>query len=213
MRAGQPRAMLDNSIRRRIDPALLAAGRWLSDRGATPNGVTLAAFALGLVAAALIASHWFIAGGLALVASRIGDGLDGWVARASGRQTDFGGFLDIVLDFAFYGAIPFAFALAEPAHNAVPAAFLILTFYVNGASFLAYAQMAEKRGKEGETVERGSKSLLYTTGLAEATETISVFVAMCVFPGAFAWLAWGFGAVCLYTACSRIMLAREAFRD
>ena len=201
--------MLDAPIRQRIDPALLAAGRWLSDRGATPNGVTLAAFALGVAAAALIATHWFVLGGVVLVASRIGDGLDGWVARASGRQTDFGGFLDIVLDFAFYGVIPFAFALADPPANAVAAAFLVLTFYVNGASFLAYAQMAEKRG----TVERGSKSLLYTTGLAEATETISVFVAMCLFPAWFPWLAWGFGAVCLYTAFSRIMLARETFRE
>ena len=201
--------MLDAPIRQRIDPALLAAGRWLSDRGATPNGVTLAAFALGLVAAALIASHWFVLGGVVLILSRIGDGLDGWVARASGRQTDFGGFLDIVLDFAFYGVIPFAFALADPPANAVAAAFLVLTFYVNGASFLAYAQMAEKRG----TVERGSKSLLYTTGLAEATETIAVFVAMCLFPAWFAGLAWAFGAVCIYTAFSRIMLARDAFRD
>ena len=201
--------MLDAGIRKRIDPVLLGMGRWLSERGATPNGVTVAAFAAGLAAAALIAVHWFAAGAIVLLLSRLGDGLDGWVARASGRQTDFGGFLDIVLDFAFYGAIPFAFALANPQENAVPGAFLVLTFYVNGASFLAYAQMAEKRG----TVERGSKSLLYTTGLAEATETIAVFIAMCLFPAAFGWLAWGFGAVCLYTAFSRIMLAREAFRD
>ena len=201
--------MLDAGIRKRIDPVLLGMGRWLSERGATPNGVTVAAFAAGLAAAALIAVHWFAAGAIVLLLSRLGDGLDGWVARASGRQTDFGGFLDIVLDFAFYGAIPFAFALANPQENAVPGAFLVLTFYVNGASFLAYAQMSEKRG----TVERGSKSLLYTTGLAEATETIAVFIAMCLFPAAFGWLAWGFGAVCLYTAFSRIMLAREAFRD
>lgn len=206
--------MLDNTIRARIDPALLATGRWLADRGASPNGVTLAAFAVGLVAAAAIASQWFVAGAVLLLVSRIGDGLDGWVARASGRQTDFGGFLDIVLDFAFYGAIPFAFALADPAANAVPAAFLVLTFYVNGASFLAYAQMAEKRGKmEHGTVERGSKSLLYTTGLAEATETIAVLVVACLLPSWFAVLAWAFGAVCLYTAFSRIMLARQAFLD
>ena len=201
--------MLDTPIRRRIDPVLLAAGRWLSARGATPNGVTLTAFGFGLMAASAIALEAYLVGGLLLLLSRLGDGLDGWVARASGRQTDFGGFLDIVLDFAFYGAIPFAFALADPAANAVPAAFLVLTFYVNGASFLAYAQMAEKRG----TVERGTKSLLYTTGLAEATETIAVFVAACLFPTWFPWLAWLFGAVCLYTAFSRIMLARVAFRD
>ena len=206
--------MLDTPIRQRIDPVLHAAGRWLSDRGATPNGITLAAFAIGLAAAGAIASGQFLPGLVLLLASRIGDGLDGWVARASGRQTDFGGFLDIVLDFAFYGAIPVAFAVADPAHNAVPAASLVLTFYVNGASFLAYAQVAEKRALAGKgEVERGSKSFLYTTGLAEATETIAVFAAMCLFPAWFAWLAWGFAAVCIYTAFSRIMLARVAFAD
>ena len=201
--------MLDTPIRQRIDPVLLRMGQWLSARGATPNGVTLAAFAVGLLAATAIAKEAFLLGLAFLLLSRVGDGLDGWVARASNRQTDFGGFLDIVLDFAFYGAIPFAFALADPSRNAVPAAFLVLTFYINGASFLAYAQVAEKRGG----VERGAKSLLYTTGLAEATETIAVFSAMCLLPRWFPWLAWGFGAVCLYTAFSRVMLARGAFRD
>ena len=201
--------MLDASIRRRIDPVLLSMGRWLADRGATPNGVTLAAFIVGMAAAAAIAVGTYWVGLVLLLLSRLGDGLDGWVARASNRQSDFGGFLDIVLDFAFYGAIPTAFALAHPGANAVAACVLVLTFYVNGASFLAYATMAEKRG----TAERGSKSLLYTTGLAEATETIAVFVAMCLFPEAFAGIAYAFAAVCAYTTFSRIMLAREAFRD
>ena len=201
--------MLDNAIRRRIDPVLLGMGRWLSDRGATPNGVTLAAFAVGLGAGAAIAAEQYWLGLGLILLSRLGDGLDGWVARASSRQSDFGGFLDIVLDFAFYGLVPVAFALADPDRNALAAAVLVLTFYVNGASFLAYATMAEKRG----TVERGSKSLLYTTGLAEATETIFVFCAMCVFPHAFAWIAYGFALICAYTTVSRVMLAREAFRD
>ena len=52
--------------------------------------------------------------------SRLFDGLDGAVARAS-TKTDRGGFLDIVLDFAFYGAIPLGFVLADPAGNAVAA--------------------------------------------------------------------------------------------
>ncbi len=85
-----------------------------------------------------------------------------------------------MLDFAFYGAIPFGFVLADPAANAIAGAALILSFYVNGASFLAYAIMAEKRGLE--TDARGEKSIFFTTGLAEATETIAVFVLACLFP-------------------------------
>ena len=201
--------MLDATIRRRIDPFLDRAGRWLAVRGVTPNGLTLLAFATGLAAAASIAFQLYVVGLALIFASRLGDGLDGSVARASNAQSDFGGFLDITLDFAFYGAIPVAFAIANPGANAVAAGFLVLTFYVNGSSFLAYATVAEKRG----TPERGPKSILYTTGLAEATETLAVFALMCLVPAAFSWLAWGFGAVCLYTAFSRIMLARSDFSD
>ena len=134
----------------------------------------------------------------------LGDGLDGAVAKIEGR-TDLGGFLDIVLDFAFYGAIPIGFVLTDPATNAVAGAILVFSFYVNGASFLAYAAMAERRGLV--TRSRGEKSLFFTTGLAEGTETILFFVALCLVPGWFAPLALFFAAVTFYTALSRIVLA------
>ena len=141
---------------------------------------------------------------------RLGDGLDGAVARIRGK-TDFGGYLDIVLDFLFYGAIPVGFAILDPGANALAAAILVLSFYVNGASFLAFAIMAEKRGLSTEA--RGQKSLFFTTGLAEATETIAFFVAFCLFPGWFAALAYVFAAICFYTALSRIVLAGRVFKD
>ena len=131
------------------------------------------------------------------------------VARHTAR-TDRGGFLDIVLDFAFYGAIPLGFVVADPAANAVAGATLLFSFYVNGASFLAYAIMAERRGLE--TQERGEKSLYFTSGLAEATETILVFCVFCVFPSAFATIAYVFAAMTLITAAGRIALALRVFR-
>ena len=71
--------------------------------------------------------------------------------------------------------------------------------------------MAEKRGLT--TQARGVKSLYFTTGLAEATETIAVFLAFCLFPHWFSEIAVVFALVCLYTALSRIMLARASFRS
>jgi phosphatidylglycerophosphate synthase len=200
--------MLDGWARRRLDPAIgrLAAG--LASAGVSANAVTLAAFATGALAAAAIAfeAYWL---GLALIAvSRLGDGLDGAVARIRGK-TDYGGYLDIVLDFFFYGAVPVGFALADPAANAVAAAVRVLSFYVNGASFLAFAILAERRGLEGRA--RGEKSIFFTTGLAEATETIAVFAVACLWPAWFPALAWGFAAVCFYTALSRIVLAGRQF--
>lgn len=199
--------MLDGWARRQLDPLLDRLAARLAAAGATPNAITVGACAVGLLAAAAIAAQWYLVGLALLLVSRLGDGLDGAVASITGK-TDLGGFLDIVLDFVFYGAIPLGFVLADPAANAVAGAALIFSFYVNGGSFLAYAVMAEKRGLKTE--KRGEKSLFFTTGLAEATETIAFFVAFCLFPAWFPALAGIFAVLCLYTAISRILLAARA---
>jgi hypothetical protein len=79
-----------------------------------------------------------------------------------------------------------------------------------GSSFLAFAVMAAKRGLTTEI--RGSKSLYYLGGLTEGTETIALFVAICLFPGAFTPLAVVFGLLCWITTTSRILAARRQFR-
>ncbi len=199
--------MLDGWMRRRIDPPLNRAGRALARRGIGADAVTLMGLGFGLVAAAMI---WGGEGALALLplaASRLCDGLDGAIARAT-RRTDFGGYLDIVCDFVFYAAIPLAFVLRDPANGAA-GAFLIATFYVNGASFLGMAVLAEKRGIESRA--QGVKSLYYSAGLLEGTETIAFFALLCLFPEAFRPLAVAFGTLCLVTAFARVLLARRQF--
>jgi phosphatidylglycerophosphate synthase len=200
--------MLDGWARARIDPLLDRLGRRLAAAGASANTVTFAACGVGLLAALAIAGGYFWLGLVLMLVSRLGDGLDGAVAKVYGK-TDLGGYLDIVLDFVFYGAIPLGFVLADPAANAVAGTVLILSFYINGSSFLAYAIMAEKR--KMETSARGSKSLFFTAGLAEATETIAVFVLCCIFPAWFPQIAYVFAAVCFYTALSRMVLAARTF--
>jgi phosphatidylglycerophosphate synthase len=201
--------MLDGLMRGVIDAPLNRGGHWLAARGASANAVTLLGLALGLASAALIAAG--LSGLLVLVpllASRLADGLDGAVARARGK-TDFGGYLDITADFAFYAAVPLAFVLRDPATNGAAGAFLLAAFYVNGASFLGYAILAAKRGME--TTGRGEKSLYFTAGLLEGTETILFFVLICLLPAIFAPAAWIFGALCLLTAVSRVLLALRVF--
>ncbi|AHK43303.1 MULTISPECIES: CDP-alcohol phosphatidyltransferase family protein [Ensifer] len=202
--------MLDGAVRKHLDPILDRLGAALARGGVGANAVTITGLALGLVAAVLIAGQYYLAAAIVIVVSRLCDGLDGAVARAT-RKTDFGGFLDIVLDFAFYGAIPLGFIGADPQANGLVGGLLLFSFYVNGSSFLAYAIMAEKRAMTTDV--RGAKSLYFTTGLAEATETIAAFLAFCLFPTWFPLLAALFAVVCLYTALSRIVLARTRFRD
>lgn len=181
----------------------------LAGWGISADHVTIAGLLIGVFAGAAIIWEQFIAAVVLILASRALDGLDGAVARAT-APSDFGGFLDIVLDFAFYGLIPLAFIIQDPQQNGIAGGLLLLSFYVNGASFLAFATIAQKRGLSTEA--RGVKSFYFTTGLAEASETLLVFLAFCLLPGYFAWIAIFFAILCFYTALSRIVQASDLFR-
>ena len=201
--------MLDRLARKAIDPVVNHLGRALAARGWSADGVTLLGLCLGLTSAALLAvgaPGWLAL--LPLLAGRVADGLDGAVARAT-QKTDFGGYWDIVADFSFYAAVPLAMVLRDPGANGVAGAFVLATFYINGASFLGYAVLAEKAGIE--TRAQGEKSLYYATGLLEGSETIAFFTAICLWPGYFSAMAWGFGALCLLTATQRVLAARRVF--
>jgi phosphatidylglycerophosphate synthase len=202
--------MLDGLMRQIIDPPLLLAGRVLARNGVQADAVTAFGLVLGLGCAAAIWLGFDMLALALLLAGRLCDGLDGAVAAAR-QRTDRGGFLDIVCDFVFYGAVVLAFALRDPAANAVPAAVLLFSFYVNAATFLAYAAIAAKRGLE--TTSRGHKTIYFTAGLAEGSETIAVFIAMLLLPEWFAVLAYGFAALVLVTALSRSIIAWTTFRD
>ncbi|MEO0542962.1 MAG: CDP-alcohol phosphatidyltransferase family protein [Pseudomonadota bacterium] len=195
--------MFDGAIRPKLDPLLNATAKALAGFGVTANSVTVAGLIIGLFAAGAIWAGAFWLALALLLASRICDGLDGALARVT-SSSDYGGYLDIVLDFAFYGAIPLGFVLFDPSANAVAGAVLIFSFYVNGASFLAFAIMAEKHNLT--TDQRGEKSFFFSTGLAEATETIVVFVLFCLFPSWFPVIAYTFAAIVFYTALSRIVM-------
>jgi phosphatidylglycerophosphate synthase len=202
--------MLDGLMRGVLDAPLNQGGKWLAARGASANAVTVAGLCVGLGAAGLVAVGWSgVLVALILLVSRLADGLDGAVARARGK-TDFGGYLDIVCDFAFYGALPLAFVLRDPEANGLAGAVLLFSFYVNAATFLGYAILAEKRGLE--TRSRGEKSLYFTAGLMEGTETILCFLILVLWPGLFVPLAWVFAVLCLVTAQSRVLLAARRFR-
>jgi phosphatidylglycerophosphate synthase len=200
--------MLDGVMRRLIDPPIGRLGRALARLGVGADALTLTGLALGLGCAACIWLRLDMAALVLLALGRLADGLDGAVARAT-RITDRGGFLDIVCDFLFYGSVPLAFALRDPAANALPSAALLAAFYANGASFLAFAAIAARRGEE--TQARGVKSLYFTTGLMEGTETILFFAAFILWPGWYTPLAYLFAALCGLTCLSRLLLGWRVF--
>lgn len=193
-----------------FDPKLLPLTRKALDLpaqalvrlGVSADQVTVTGFFIGLLAVPFLAFEYYELALVAILLNRLCDGLDGAVARRT-KLTDAGGFLDIVLDFIFYSAVVFGFLLASPAENAIAAGALLVTFMGTGATFLAFASVAGKRGIENPAYP--NKSLHYMSGLTEGFETIMAFVAFCLWPQHFSVLAYIFAAACWLTAITRIV--------
>jgi phosphatidylglycerophosphate synthase len=200
--------LFDARLRPLIDPPLNAMGRRLAAAGVSANALTLAGFAVGLLAIPLLAAGAYGGALAAILVNRLADGLDGAVARIAGAS-DLGGYLDIVCDFLFYAGVVFGFVLAA-SENRLPGAFLLFAFIGTGSSFLAFAALAGKRGLESRA--RGAKSFYYLGGLTEGAETIALFVALCLFPGVFGPLAWIFGAACWVTTLARMLEAKRLLK-
>ena len=200
--------MFDALLRPLIDPPLNRVGKGLAGMGVNANMLTFVGLAIGLGGAIAIAFGQLWLGLTLIIANRLFDGLDGAIARAT-APTPLGGYFDIVADFAFYVSIPLGFGVMASA-NTLPALVLVASFVLTGVSFLAFAVTAAERGEE--TQAHGTKSFFYSTGLAEGTETIAVFIAMCVFPAWFGVIAYAFAALCVLTVFQRSAMAVSQFR-
>ncbi|MBU0800018.1 MAG: CDP-alcohol phosphatidyltransferase family protein, partial [Alphaproteobacteria bacterium] len=95
--------MLDQTFRRLIDPPLNMIAAALAPH-ISANMLTLIGFILALLCFGALAAGAYMGALALLLCNRLLDGLDGPVARHSARgATDFGGYIDIVTDFIFYG--------------------------------------------------------------------------------------------------------------
>ncbi len=192
--------MIDALIQPVQSRILRAPARRLARHGVSADAVTVTGFAVGLLTVPALAFGAPLLALLLLALNRLADGIDGALARIEG-PTERGAFLDIALDFAFYALFPLGFAIADPARNALPAAVLIAAFVGTGSSFLAFASIAARSGKQSAAYP--AKGLYYLGGLTEGAETIAVFCAMCVWPGVFPALAYLFAVACAITTLGR----------
>lgn len=202
--------MLDSRFRAHFGDTLEDAGKRLAALPFSANQWTLTGLAMGLVACASIAVESYAWGLFFLLLSRLIDGLDGAVARARGEVSAFGGYLDSVADYLFYGLVPLAFALADPS-NAIWAALLLASYAGTASSFLGFAVIAAARGLE--TDAQGKKSFYYMAGLAEGTETILCYVFFCLWPMHFAPIAAIFATMCFITTAGRVLNVRRLLAD
>ncbi len=195
--------MFDEPFRARIAPLLSAVATPLARRGVTPNHITILACVLGLVAAAMVAAGWPRLGVALWLLSRLGDGIDGVLARQGGTATSFGGYLDITLDMTAYTAMVVGFAVTAPAlwlgWLSVLAGYILVITTTLALSDASRAQ--------GRRVSGTDRTFQFTPGLTEAGETNAMYVLWAVFPAQLPWLVWVWAAALSITAVQRTYLA------
>lgn len=198
--------MLDSALRSRLTPALDRAAAALDARGVAPLAVTGVGLAIGIgacVAAALAA--WVVALVLWLL-NRLLDGLDGPLARRRG-PTDLGGLLDFVADFVVYGGFVVGVAIALP-ETRVACTVLLAAYLLNNVALLSFASLVEKR----RLSYGDERSLRFTPGLTEGTETMAAYSIICLVPGHALVVIWTFAAMVVFTVGQRLVLARRVLR-
>lgn len=199
--------MIDNAFRGllpgRMDSVLALYARF----GLTPNHVTALGFALALAAAGAVA----VGAPLSAVAlwwlGRLADGTDGLYARATGRATRFGAYLDILLDMAAYGAMVLGFAVAHPELAWAWQAMLFL-YVLCITSALALGAEEADAGLDA----RDDRGLRLGAGLAEGGETGLAYTAMLLCPAWLPELASAWVVILAITVVARTALAARTLR-
>ena len=198
--------MFDDWLRHLKDRLLEPVCRQLGPR-LHPNLISLAAFAVGVAAAGAAAQGRT---GLALglwLANRTLDGLDGTAARVHGLQSDFGGYLDILLDFTVYTLLPIALVYAHPSPvNLWAVVFLLGTFFVNSASWMYLSAVLERR-RQGAGAGGELTTVTMPAGIVAGTETIVFYALFIAFPAHLATLYWAMGSLVCVNVVQRLWWA------
>ena len=175
----------------------------------TPNALTAAGVTLCLAAAALVPFEsrdkllYYWLGAAVFVVGSVLDILDGALARAGGKSTVFGAFLDSTTDRVGEGAMLAAIALVfTRAGNHVAVVFTIVA--VAGSFLVPYVRAkAEALGLRGDV------------GLGSRAERVVVITAGLVFApwGGLQWAIYVLAATSWLTVLQRILHVRKQLID
>jgi CDP-diacylglycerol---glycerol-3-phosphate 3-phosphatidyltransferase len=145
-----------------------APARFLGRLGLTPNALTIIGSVLTACVGLLIAQGWFLPAGLCLWLFSATDTLDGALARATGRVSVFGAFLDSVCDRYAEAAVFFGLVwYYQSASNGIGVALSYLALV--GSLMVSYARArAEGVGLQAADVgwfQRPERIILLGIGL------------------------------------------------
>lgn len=164
------RSLVPPAARARLRGAAVPVALGFGRLGLSPDALTVIGFAIAAVAAlAAGLSAWLLAAGLVIFGGAF-DLLDGALARATGRVSRFGAFLDSTLDrfgegVVYLGIVAAAAAAGETQLAVLAAAAMVLAFQVSYTR--ARAEGVGFRGDVG-IAPRAERIVLLTLGLLGA---------------------------------------------
>jgi CDP-diacylglycerol---glycerol-3-phosphate 3-phosphatidyltransferase len=170
--------------------------RRLTQTRVTPNALTTSGVSLCLAAAVLVffenRNEWLFywVAAIVFVVGSILDILDGALARAGGKTTPFGAYLDSTTDRIGEGAVLGAIALVFHRHDQ-PVALALAFAAVAGSFLVSYTRAkAEALGLRGDVGlgSRAERVVVITGGLVLAPISIWLLVGAIALLTATAWL-------------------------
>lgn len=197
--------MLDNVLRHFKDRLLDPLARpWPR---ANPTLWTLIALAIGLIGIGLLLQQYYGWALLCWLLNRLLDGFDGSVARVHHKQSDLGGYLDILSDYLVYAGFPVALVVGTPSSGAyLSLIFLLACFYINTASWLYLSAILEKR-RHGAGVKGELTTITMPAGLIGGTETVIFYGLFLIWPNYLVPLYTLMGGLVLVTVGQRLVWA------
>lgn len=198
--------MFDETARRVMPRLLTGPARALARAGVSPDMLSIVGGAMGVASGVLVSRAYVFMGIAVWLVSRVLDGLDGVLARESGRGSAFGGFLDITLDMMAYSAMLIGFAVIHPEGGLVWV-LVLMGYLMVTTTTLALSSLLEKQN--AQAVASNDRALQFTPGFAEAGETTMVYVLLAFMPAWATTVAWVWAALCFATMVQRTLLAKR----
>ena len=178
-------------IKRIGEPIALLLGRL----GFTPDALTIVGFGIVLAAAFAAAGQWVLTA-LILIFGTLFDGLDGTLARATGKTSDFGAFLDSTMDRAGEAVI-YAGIAAGAAMNGKTEVIGLATLALGTGSLVSYVRA------RGEGL-----GVCANIGIAQRAERAAVLIVG-LLAGGLASATWLTAALLIISVASAITVVQR----
>jgi len=196
--------VLNTKMRAWWEGFLRPVGRLMAKGRVSPNAVTILGVAIQAVVAGFILDGRLLVAGLIAIVAAVLDGVDGAVAKASGRTTRFGALLDSTTDRLsdalffipiawLYGVAPDIAARDEPWVAGTALVALVASFLV---SYI-------KARAEGLGIE-------CNVGIAERAERLILLIAALVFAALLPAIMVVLAALSVITVAQRLAHVRSA---